>query len=157
MADAAYVAGLKLVARRELSEAQVRSRLERRQFADDEIDAAIARLKEERAIDDERTALACARTELHVHRHGRARALMRVERLGVARDLARSAVHAVFADVDEDSVMMEVLERRMRGRATLAAMDDADRRRLHRFLVARGFDPGRVASLLIRQSRSRSG
>lgn len=157
MADAAYVAGLKLLARRELSESQVRSRLQQRQFTPDDIDAAVARLKDERALDDGRTALACARTEVHVHRHGRARALVRVERLGIARELARSAVQTVFADVDEDSLMMEVLERRIRGRAAVTELDDEDRRRLHRFLVARGFDPGRVTSLLMRRRRSGSG
>ena len=59
--DGAYVAALKMLARRELSESQVRGRLTRRQFDPDEIDAAVARLRRERALDDQRTALACAR------------------------------------------------------------------------------------------------
>jgi hypothetical protein len=40
-ADRAYLAGLRLLARRELSEAQVRTRLERRQFDPDDIAAAV--------------------------------------------------------------------------------------------------------------------
>ena len=54
MADA-YVTALRLLARRELSEAQVRARLARREFESDEIDAAVARLQEERALDDPAT------------------------------------------------------------------------------------------------------
>src|SRR5439155_10378092 len=65
-ADRAYVAGLTLLARRELAEHQLRERLARRKFEPDEIDAAVTRLRRERAIDDRRTALACARTEMRV-------------------------------------------------------------------------------------------
>ena len=62
MADAqAYVAGLKMLARRELSEAQLRLRLARRAFAPADIDDAVQRLRRERALDDRRVALACAR------------------------------------------------------------------------------------------------
>ena len=45
-----YIDALKMLARRELSEAQVRQRLHRRGHSDDEIDAAIGRLTSERAI-----------------------------------------------------------------------------------------------------------
>ena len=48
----AYLDGLKMLARRELSEAQVRQRLVRRSHEADAIDEAIARLKDARAIDD---------------------------------------------------------------------------------------------------------
>ena len=65
-ADRAYVAGLKMLGQRELSEAQVRTRLARRQFEADDIDAAVTRLRRERALDDRRTALACARTEVRI-------------------------------------------------------------------------------------------
>ena len=147
-----YVAGLKLLARRELSEAQVRSRLSRRQFTAEEIDGAVGRLKDERAIDDERTALACARTELTVKRHGRARVLQQLENLGVARGVAQSAVREVFAEVDEDALMIEVLDRRLRRQKVL---DAAGLRRMHRYLIAQGFDPGRVTSVLSRYVHKR--
>ena len=48
----AYLAGLTMLARRELSEAQVRQRLLRKKHSPEAIDAAITRLKSERAIDD---------------------------------------------------------------------------------------------------------
>lgn len=141
MADA-YVTALRLLARRELSEAQVRTRLARREFASDEIDAAVARLQEERALDDRRTALACARTEAHVKRHGRRRALRTVEALGIDRELARAAVAEVFGDLDEDALITQALERKLRHGAAIE--DAAVARRVHRYLLAQGFDAGRV-------------
>ena len=89
-----------MLARRELSEAQVRTHLARRQFEPDDIDEAVARLQRERALDDRRTALACARTEAHVKRHGRLRALRQLDTIGLARDVARAAVAEVFGDLD---------------------------------------------------------
>ena len=52
--ERAYVAGLTLLARRELAEAQLRTRLARRKFDEEDIDAAVARLRRERAVDDRR-------------------------------------------------------------------------------------------------------
>ena len=43
----AYLDGLKMLGRRELSETQVRQRLARKEYPQDEIDAAIGRLREE--------------------------------------------------------------------------------------------------------------
>jgi regulatory protein len=138
----AYVTALRLLARRELSEAQVRTRLARREFESGEIDAAVARLQRERALDDRRTALACARTEAHVKRHGRLRAVRAVEALGIERELARTAVAEVFREVDEDAVIRQVLERRLRHGASLD--DPATLRRMQRYLLAQGFDAGAI-------------
>ena len=52
-----YVAGLQLLARRELSVAQLRGKLRQRSFPDTEIERALLRLQGERALDDARTAL----------------------------------------------------------------------------------------------------
>ena len=142
----AYTAGLELLARRELSEAQLRARLARRQFDAGEIDAAIARLRSERALDDRRAALACARTEASLRRRGRARVVQQVESLGIARDVARAAVSEVFAELDERSLLEQALERRLRRGVSLA--DAAGVRRLHRYLIAQGFEPAHVAALI---------
>ena len=138
----AYITGLKMLGRRELSEAQVRTRLARRQFEPDDIDAAIDRLQRERALDDRRTALACARTEAHVKRHGRLRALRQLDMLGIARDLARAAVSEVFGELDEDLLIEQALDRRLRHGVSLE--ETAAVRRVHRYLLAQGFDAARV-------------
>ncbi len=141
MADA-YVTALRMLARRELSEAQVRTRLARREFASGVIDEAIERLQAVRALDDRRTALACARTEANVKRHGRLRALRAVEALGIDRGLARAAVAEVFGEVDEDALIAQALDRKLRHGAALE--EGAVARRVHRYLLAQGFDAGRV-------------
>ena len=151
-AEQAYVAGLTLLARRELAEAQLRRRLARRKFEADDIDAAVARLREEKAIDDRRTALACARTELRVKHRGRARVVRQIESLGIARDLAREAVAEVFGEIDERELLEQALDRRLRHGMKLT--DPAVFRRLHRYLLGQGFDSERVITLLRRRAKN---
>jgi regulatory protein len=142
----AYVTGLRWLARRELSEAQVRTRLARRAFASEDIDDAVARLRRERALDDGRTALACARTGALVKRHGRLRVLRQIETLGIDRDVARAAVADVFAELDEDLLVRQAMERRLRHVQVLE--DAAAVRRLQRYLLMQGFDAARVSAAI---------
>ena len=145
-ADRAYIVALTLLSRRELAEAQVRTRLATRKFEDDDIDAALARLRRERAVDDRRTAVACARTQVRLRHRGRARVIRQVEALGIDRDIAREAVAEVFAELDEHALLEEALDRRLRHGLSLG--DPAVVRRVHRYLLGQGFDPGRVMALL---------
>jgi regulatory protein len=151
-ADRAYVTALGLLARRELAEAQLRTRLAKRKFNDDEIDAAMTRLRRERAVDDRRTALACARTQVRIKHRGRARVVRHIEALGINRDIAREAVAEVFAEFDENALLEQALDRRLRHGLSLS--DAAVVRRVHRYLLGQGFDPGRVTELLRRRVKS---
>src|SRR5919204_6761766 len=96
-ANKAYLDGLKMLARRELSEAQVRDRLARRSYGQDAIDTAVARLRAEHAIDDARVAEAIARTETSLHRRGKVRVRQRIEQAGIAAATARRASEEVSA------------------------------------------------------------
>jgi regulatory protein len=140
--DPAYLDGLKMLARRELSEAQVRQRLARREHSADDIEAAVARLRDERAIDDARAAEAIARTETALRRRGKARVRMQIARAGIANAVARDAIDRVFSEVDDDALMEAALASRLRGRAAIG--DDRELARLYRHLVAQGFEPDRV-------------
>jgi regulatory protein len=142
----AYVDGLKMLARRELSEAQVRQRLARKAHTPDDIDAAIARLRDERAIDDARVAEAIARTETSIRRRGKLRVRMQIERAGIAKAIARKAVDEVFGGIDDEAQIEAALRRRLRGRATIA--DDREFQRLYRFLVGQGFESDRALATL---------
>jgi regulatory protein len=152
-ADRAYVAGLTLLARRELAEAQLRTRLAKRKFEEEDIDEALQRLRRERALDDRRTALACARTEVRLKHRGRARVVRQIEALGIARDIAREAAAEVFAELDENELLEKALDRRLRHGLSLG--DPAVFRRVHRYLLGQGFDPGRVTTLLRDRARNR--
>jgi regulatory protein len=140
--DLAYLDGLKMLARRELSEAQVRQRLARRDHSADDIEAAIARLRGERAIDDARAAEAIARTETTLRRRGRARVQMQIERAGIAKTVARDAIDRVFAEIDDQALMEAALSSRLHGRPPIR--NDRDLARVYRYLVAQGFEPHRV-------------
>ena len=151
-AERAYVTGLTLLARRELAETQLRARLIKRKFDPEDIDIAVARLRRERALDDRRTALACARTEVRVRHHGRARVLRQIEALGIARDVARQAVAEVFTELDEAELLERALDRRLRRGVDLT--DPIIVGRVHRYLVGQGFDPSAITGLLRRRRAS---
>jgi len=150
----AYITGLQWLARRELSEAQVRQRLARRGYALDEIEAAIARLLEERALDDKRVATAIANTQTRVRGRGRLRVKRQIEAAGISASLAQDAVDAAFSDIDSDALLAAALDRRLQGRAAIA--DDREFQRLYRYLVTQGFDSDRVLAAL-RSRRARGG
>jgi regulatory protein len=153
LATDAYVDALKMLARRELSEAQIRQRLTRRSHTAESIDSAIERLKSERAIDDVRVAGAIARTETHVRRRGRLRVIRQIESAGISSSIAKRVAGEVFQDVDSDALLAGALEKRLRGHDTI---DDQAARRLYRYLTAQGFDSDRVlAALRARRMRSR--
>jgi len=144
--SAAYLAALRLLARRELSEAQVRQRLARRQHDCSDIDAAVSRLTVEGSLDDARAAAAIARHETTVSRRGRQRVIRQIEAAGIAPELARRAADDVFADLDPEAQLAAALDRRLRGRSAVA--DEREHRRLYRYLVAQGFEPDRVHAIL---------
>jgi len=144
--DNPYLIGLQLLARRELSEAQLRQRLARRGCASDEIDSAIARLLAERALDDRRVATAIANTETRVRGRGRLRVKRQIEAAGISAPLAQAAVDAVFSELDADALLTAALERRLRGRPRIE--DDREFQRLYRYLLTQGFDSDRVLAVL---------
>jgi regulatory protein len=142
----AYATALSLLAARELSEAQVRARLRRRNYEDDEIEPAIARLKVERAIDDRRVAAAIARTETGVKRRGRLRVAQAIGRAGIDRATARNAIRDAFEGLDPDALIRAALARRLRGRTRIN--DERELARLYRYLVAQGFDSDQIRKAL---------
>lgn len=142
----AYVDGLTMLARRELSERQVRQRLARKGHEPDAIDAAIARLREERAIDDARVADAIARTETSVRRRGKLRVRMQIERAGIAAATAKRAIDEVFDVIDDDALLEASLAKRLRGREKIA--DGREFQRLYRYLVGQGFESDRILKAL---------
>jgi regulatory protein len=142
----AYLDALKMLARRELSEAQIRQRLGRRGHAELDIEAAVARLKEERAIDDARVAAAIARTQVADKRRGRLRVARQIQSAGITAAVARQAVDGLFQSVDAAALLESALAKRLRGRDRAA--DRREFQRLYRYLIAQGFEPDRVMAAL---------
>ena len=148
-APSAYQAAVRLLARRELSTGQLRDRLTRRELPPLEIEAAIARLTRERAIDDARTALAYARRAAEVTFRGQSRTRREIEALGIDPTTARHAVAEVYDEVDEESVLDRALAKRLDG----PIRDRPHFRRLYQALLRQGFPPDRVAAALVVRSQ----
>ena len=137
MADA-YTVALTLLSARELSESQLRARLKRRKLDEDDIEAAVSRLKGDRTLNDRRVAVAIARTESSIKGRGRARIIQKIRQAGIDGDTADEAVRDVFQDVDEAELLDRAFERKMRGK-TVKDLDEKGRARVMRALVAQGF------------------
>jgi regulatory protein len=146
-----YLTALRMLARRELSEAQLRQRLTRREHDPESIEAALTRLKAERSLDDERVAGVIARSEAGLKKRGRYRVTRQIEAAGIAPAIARRVVDETFATIDADALMSEALARRLRGKTRVE--DAKEFSRLYRYLIAQGFEPDRVMALL----RTKSG
>ena len=141
----AYVLALGWLARRELTEKQIRQRLTRRACEPDAIDEAVARLKAERAIDDARVAGAFARTAVRLKGRGPMRLERDLQGLGIDRGAAKAAVQDVLADTDERTLARQALARRWRQAGRPEPKDAA---RLYRALLRQGFGPSAARAAL---------
>ena len=142
----AYLDGLRLLGRRELSVKELRDRLIDREHPADEIDRAIEHLLETRALDDARVARAYARTAAGVKGRGRLRVMRELSAMGIAKDTAGEALAEVFADVDERAVIARALQKKMRGRPRIANV--AEHARLYQYLMRQGFTPAGITAAL---------
>ena len=143
-----------MLARRELSESQIRQRLTRRGYAASEIDDAVDRLKAARAIDDSRVARAIARVQTSVKRRGRLRVAQQLARAGIAKPTAQKAIESTFEELDPDALIAQALDRRLKNERPIES--DREFQRLYRFLLAQGFESDRVLALLRRRRGRRS-
>ena len=135
-----------MLARRELSEKELRDRLVDRGHPADEINRVIEHLLETKSLDDARVARAYARTAADVKGRGRLRVMRELSTMGIARDVATEALAEVFADVDERALIAKALQKKMRGRPRIA--NAAEHARLYQFLMRQGFTPAGITAAL---------
>jgi SOS response regulatory protein OraA/RecX len=140
-----------MLSRRELSASQVARRLARKGYEADAIEGALTKLRETRAIDDRRVALAAARTHAHIKRQGRGRVARELGALGLADDLVVEALDEVFGALDEDALLEQALDKRLRPRHDLA--DPAVQRRLFAALFRQGFNGQAISRALKARAR----
>ena len=143
----AYTLALTLLSARELSEVQLRARLRRRKCEPEDIEQAISRLKADRTLNDRRVALAIARMESSIKHRGRARVIQKIRQAGIDSDVADEAVREVFQDVDENELLDQAVERKLRGKS-VKQLDDKARARIVRALVGQGYSLGAVMKRL---------
>ena len=142
----AYVDALHLLARRELSVSQLRARLADRDHPPDDIERAVERLLETRALDDARVAAAFVRTALKIKGRGRLRIQRELQVLGIEKTVAAQALADGFGEVDERALIAKAIQKKLRGRGKLEA--PADYARVYQFLMRQGFSPAAVSAAL---------
>jgi regulatory protein len=123
------------LARREHSVAEMRTRLERAQFDQQTIEQALATVREQGYLDDERYARLVAEDRRTIDGWGVDRIRARLESAGVDRDLI-DATLAGFDTPSERIAAGAVLERRCRE----PLRDDRDRQRAFAVLIRQGYD-----------------
>ncbi len=144
----AYIDGLKLLGRRELSASDLRSRLLDREHSPEETEEAIGRLLETGALDDRRVARAYARTASKIKGRGRLRVSRELQAMGIAREVVAEAVAEVYGDLDERALIDRAVQKKLRGGRKPTTIQE--RARLYQFLMRQGFTPAAVAAALKR-------
>jgi regulatory protein len=144
-----YAAALRALMRRPHSTFELRTYLERRapesSVKEGAVRRVLARLKQEKLIDDARYAVDFARARASGRRQGGRRIALELRKRGVPDRHIEAAIAQVFADLDEAAIVRKVIERRTRtARGPLDARP-LDRKKiasLYRTLLRAGFDPG---------------
>jgi len=133
-----YIAGLRILNYRFNSEAELRAKLDRKEFPHDAIDAAIERLRREKWLDDGRFAAAFVRTRL---RKGIGRLRIKRELQAAGVDSATIAQALDIPDHDDRAAAITAAKKRL---AVLRRRDDEDaiRQKLVAYLFRQGYDSG---------------
>ncbi|MFO7676268.1 MAG: RecX family transcriptional regulator [bacterium] len=132
-----------LLSYRARTEQEMRGRLERKQFAPDIVDAAMARLRELRLLDDEQYARDFTRDRVTIGRKGR----WNVRGELIKRGVARPAIEAALADAPDELAVARELAARYRERHARLE-DDVLHRRVYALLARRGFSPDVIRQAL---------
>jgi regulatory protein len=144
--SSAYLDALHMLARRELSVAQLRARLQEREHGADEIDAAIEHLLSTGALDDARVARAYAQTAVKVKGRGRLRVQRELHEMGITREVAVAALAETYGELDERRLIADALNKKLRGKRRIDS--PADYARVYQFLMRQGFSPAGVIDAL---------
>ena len=140
-----------MLARRELSVSQLRSRLIDREHVSNDIEIAIEKLLETGALDDRRVARAYARTAATVKGRGRLRVQQELHAMGIARDIAAEVLAETFADTDERALIAKAIQKKLRGAGgPPRKLSTPERARLYQFLMRQGFTPAGISAALRR-------
>lgn len=131
-----YTAGLRILNYRFNSEAELRAKLDRKEFPHDAIDAAIERLRREKWLDDSRFAAAFVRTRL---RKGIGRLRIKRELMAAGVESATIAQALDIPDHDDRAAAIASARKRL---AVLRRRDDEDaiRQKLVAYLFRQGYD-----------------
>ncbi|MGI8545799.1 MAG: regulatory protein RecX [Gemmatimonadaceae bacterium] len=148
MAQSAYNRALELLSARPYTVRRLRTKLLQKEVPPDEADVVIQRLVEAGLLDDEKYALAYARSKLVGAGSSKRRIRQDLQRRGISAETSDQAVDQVIVDEEVDT---RALVERV-ARKKLASMGDLEplvlRRRLYAFLARRGYDLDEIQAVM---------
>jgi regulatory protein len=139
----ARTTALALLGRRDYTTAELTDKLTARGYDAEAVAATIARLIEDRLLDDRRVAATFVRTALQAKGRGR----YRIERELAARGIDRALIHELLSGLAPDDEMAAI-ERVLTRKRLPARPTVADRRRLFQHLLRRGFSADAIGKAL---------
>ena len=142
-----FARALRILGRRDHSEAELRQKLEKFDYLAPAIDEVIERCYSYNYLNDERYAQAKSREMLRNGRGVGPRILLELRRRGIKEDLAYAALLSAAEEIPPEEVFLQQLERRFAG-FNYAEASDKERRRVISYFQRRGFDLGTIFSLL---------
>lgn len=137
------LAALRLLGRRDYSAAEITTRLVDRGYEPADVDAVVAALVADGAIDDRRTAFAHVRTAARIKGRGAHRIRRELEARGIAAAVITEAMAQVSPE-DDRTAIARLLARRRR----TSPIPPDERRRLFAQLMRRGFAADAIARAL---------
>jgi regulatory protein len=145
-----WPAALRILTRRDYSQAELRQRLIDKGFDQERIDAALQRCLELGYLDDARYALNRATSLMNQGRAVGKRVLLDLRQHGVNEETAARALALAREACDEDQLLAEILERRFAD-FNYDSAPTKERRRVVHFLQRRGFTIDRIMVQLTRK------
>jgi regulatory protein len=147
---------MKSLAVRSSSEAEMRTKLERRAIRKTDVDVVMRRLKEVGFLNDARLAEHFAGWRLETQRLGRRRVERDLRARKIAPKVVESAVASAFQGVDEVALLREHIAKRIRrtGKPSFQPGDRKAMASLYRHLMVAGFSPSLIFPELRRISKS---
>ncbi|HEX4744999.1 MAG TPA: RecX family transcriptional regulator [Candidatus Limnocylindria bacterium] len=145
--DGAYDAAVRYLANRPRSVAEIRRHLRTKRYSDTAIDRAVDQLRAQRYIDDEAFARYWVEQRERFRQKGE-RALVS-ELLG--KGVPRETIDLVLGERDPDADVKQAREAIRRPITRWQTLEEGERKRkIHQFLVARGFSYDTIEAVLER-------
>jgi len=127
-----------MLARRPLSEGEIRDRLLRRGFPDSDAGTVLARLRELRLVDDRALAASLARSYLESRRYGQVRIAWALRARLFLPDVIAEALRETSSPEEQMTAAVSALRKKFRGGVPPGRTGAA---KAYRFLSSRGFSP----------------
>ena len=133
-----FTTALRLLSGRDLSEAELRRKLAKFGFSASDIDSAIDKCHEYRYLDDQRYALARARSLAQSGKGVGRKIMLDLKQRGIDEATACQALEDIAAEIPPEQAMRDLLERRF-SQFSYDQASDKERRRVVSYLQRRGF------------------